>query len=199
MTTARQPAPAPYDRTTHDGKVVDQLTHYALLEAEARLGYPLTITQGSYNAGGVSASAGTHDGGGVVDLAPADHDRKVTVLRAVGFFAWYRPELVRNGVRVWPAHIHAGLIGNRKLSPAARRQVSAYLAKRNGLADNGPDVDPGWVADARFTWRMGAQRIARARVLIARARAQLATGVRGYAIRGAQAALDRAEQRLPRP
>lgn len=124
------------------GRVVDRYTAAALLVAERRLGYELTITQGSYNDGGVAASGGTHDGGGVVDLAAYDYRKKVLVLRYLGFAAWYRPELWKNGKRVWPAHIHAVQIGNRRLSPEAQRQVAAYKAGRDGLAANGPDNGP---------------------------------------------------------
>lgn len=131
----------PYDKTTHDGKTVDWLTKVALLAAEAQLGYELTITQGSYSTS-VDASAGTHDGGGAVDLAPFDAARKVRVLRRLGFAAWHRPRLVRDGRQVWPEHIHAVQVGNERLSRAAVEQVHDYLAGRNGLADHGPDDGP---------------------------------------------------------
>jgi hypothetical protein len=111
------------------------MTHQALLLAEKRLGYPLTITQGSYNAGGVSASAGTHDGGGVIDLAPYDWERKVRVLRSIGFAAWHRTAIPG----LWPEHIHAVLIGNAKLSPAAASQVDDYHKHLDGLARHQPD------------------------------------------------------------
>lgn len=132
----------PYAKTTHGGKVVDEITHQALLAVEKRLGYSpgsLTILQGSYNAGGVAASGGTHDGGGVVDLSAVNWQAKVHALRAVGFAAWYRPELWQNGVRVWGAHIHAVLIGNEKLSDAARAQVADYYKGLDGLAGRRPD------------------------------------------------------------
>jgi len=125
----------PYALTTHDGKTVDEITHQALIECEKLLGYDLTIVQGSYNAGKVEASAGTHDGGGVVDLKPWDWERKVHVLRSVGFAAWHR-EAVKG---VWNEHIHAVLIGNKKLAPSAARQVEAYRAHRDGLKSNLPD------------------------------------------------------------
>lgn len=140
-------APDPYAILLRDGKKVDALTDGALRRAEKILGYTLTVRQGSYNFGGVKASAGTHDDGGVVDLLPWDHDNKVKALRAVGFAAWYRPALPG----VWSAHIHAVLIGHAKLSPSAFRQVQAYIARRNGLKSNGPDVDPGWTNTVRYT------------------------------------------------
>lgn len=149
----------PYVILLRDGKKVDALTDAALRRAEKALGYPLTITQGSYNTT-VAASAGTHDGGGVVDLMPWDRDRKVAALRAVGFAAWYRPAVPG----LWPAHIHSVLIGHAKLAPVAFRQVQAYLAGRNGLKDNGPDTDPGWTGGVRYTVESFAADMARARI-----------------------------------
>lgn len=146
----------PYAIVLRDGKKVDALTDAALKRAEKALGYSLTVTQGSYNTT-VAASAGTHDGGGCVDLMPWDRDRKVTALRSVGFAAWYRPAIAG----LWPAHIHAVLIGHRDLAPVAFRQVQAYLQRRDGLKSNAPDADPGWTNTARYTleaFRADAQR-----------------------------------------
>ena len=127
--------PGPYEITAFgDGnaKRVDWKTRAALEQAQALLGYPLTVVQGSYNSGGVSASAGTHDGGGVVDLLAWDWQRKVRALRTVGFAAWYRAP-VRG---LWGAHIHAVLIDHGKLAPVAARQVIAYRKGRDGLRSN---------------------------------------------------------------
>lgn len=138
-----------YAKTKHDGKVVDKYTAYNLVLAEKRLGYPLTVVQGSYNKGGVSASSGTHDGGGAVDLAPFDWKRKVRVLRELGFAAWHRPAI--RGL--WGEHIHAILIGNTKASRGAKSQVASYKAHRNGLANNA--VDNSWhpspIKDAAYS------------------------------------------------
>ncbi|MFC7495912.1 MULTISPECIES: GH25 family lysozyme [unclassified Nocardioides] len=133
--------PGPFELTTFgDGtpKKVDQKTRAALEEAERRLGYRLTVVQGSYNAGRVAASAGTHDAGGVVDLLAWDWRRKVKVLRAVGFAAWYRP--TRPGT--WNAHIHAVLVDHGNLSAGAKAQVAAYRAGGDGLAGNRADDFP---------------------------------------------------------
>src|SRR3954447_2287377 len=84
----------PYDKQQVQGETLDNLTIAALATAESRLGYDLTVIQGSYNAGGVPQSAGTHDGGGAVDLAAYDWDGKhgkVATLRRIGFAAWHRP------------------------------------------------------------------------------------------------------------
>lgn len=167
----------PYDRTTYDGDTVDQLTRAALEATARRLGYDLTVIQGSYHPG-VSTSAGTHDGGGVVDLDPWDAGDKVRELRRTGFAAWYRPAIAG----LWGAHIHAVLIGNRKLSRAARAQVAEYLTGFDGLAGNGRDPGPRRFVDHRFQWRAGARRIDRAAALLARARAKLSHGIRGYRV-----------------
>jgi hypothetical protein len=137
-TATRTPAPAPYARTTRRGHTLDNLTDYALLAVEEELGYrprSLDVLQGSYNAGGVGVSAGTHDGGGAVDLSPANAAEKVHALRKVGFAAWHRTPIPG----VWVEHVHAVLIGNAKLSPAAAAQVVDYRNHRDGLAGNGPD------------------------------------------------------------
>lgn len=137
----------PYARLVRDGKVIDALTEGALIRAEKLMGRRIAVTQGSYNAGGVAASAGTHDGGGVIDVPAWDHDEVVTALRTVGFAAWYRPAIPN----LWPAHIHAVLIGHGRLAPAAARQVQAYLVRRDGLKSNLVDTDPGWTNTARYT------------------------------------------------
>ena len=145
--------PRPYDRTTHDGQTVDWLTKAALLKAERLIarwsspGYTLSITQGSYNAGRVRASAGTHDGGGVVDLRAWDHETKVRALRRSGFAAWFRPA----SAGPWPDHVHAVLVGNRLLSNGASDQVDDFRRGRNGLANNGPDPHAGLVFKP-FRW-----------------------------------------------
>ncbi len=115
---------------------IDWKTRAALEEAERRLGYTLTLYQGSYSTK-VSASGRTHAGGGVVDLAPADHQRKVKVLRAIGFAAWYRPRTAD-----WDPHIHAVLVDHGKLSPEAQSQVAQYRARTNGLRSHAKDPTP---------------------------------------------------------
>jgi GH25 family lysozyme M1 (1,4-beta-N-acetylmuramidase) len=139
------PADQPFAMTEFgdtNPKRVDWKTRAALEEAERRLGYRLTVVQGSYNNGKVKASGPTHDGGGVVDLLAWDWRRKVAVLREIGFAAWYRP--TRPGL--WGAHIHAILIEHGRLDPSAAAQVVAYRAGRDGLkgsrADDFPRPNP---------------------------------------------------------
>ncbi len=119
-------------------KRMDWKTRAALEVAQRRLGYPLTIVQGCYNQGAVSASAGTHDGGGVVDLIAYDRERKVRVLREIGFAAWYRPTIKG----LWGEHIHAVLIDHGRLASSAARQVDSYRRGRDGL--KGDRSDPTW-------------------------------------------------------
>lgn len=156
-----------YDRVKFHGVIVDKMTRQALQKMEQVLGYELTIVQGSYNRGGVSASAGTHDGGGAVDLAPWDAERKVLVGRKVGCFAmWER--LPSQGP--WAKHVHGILIGNDKASRGAKNQVVAYRAGRNGLVANRPDDGPRVTIKAFSydpTWAPG-QPIKRTRVTYAR-------------------------------
>lgn len=127
---------------------MDWLTKAALLKAERILGYELSITQGSYNAGGVGASAGTHDRGGVIDLKAWDWPNKVRVLRRCGFIASFR----KASEGPWPDHIHAVMMGHKRLAPSAERQVHAFHLGRNGLANNLPDPHPWTVSEFRWPY-----------------------------------------------
>lgn len=129
-----------YTRTTYGGATVNQRTRDMLEQAARIYGHAFTLTQGSYHPGSAS-SAGTHDGGGVVDVSvdgmtSAERDRAVQALRRVGFFAWLRTP------PSFAYHIHAVAIGDRELSPAAKRQVPQGFADHDGLADQGPDPAP---------------------------------------------------------
>lgn len=133
----------PGARTTHSGKSVNARTEAMLKEAQRLLGRKLTLDQGSYNPGGDPTSAGTHDGGGVVDvnvagMSAATWTKTVKVLRQVGFAAWHRTPAQGD----WPYHIHAAAISDPDLSPAAQHQTGDYYLGRNGLADRGADDGP---------------------------------------------------------
>lgn len=144
-----------YERTAErGGKMLNYRTLEMLEIAERRYaawlgltGVEWVLSQGSWS--NATASAGTHAGGGALDIdatswdTAAERDRIVLELRRIGFAAWYRPKLVRaDGSLVWNPHIHAIAIGDRELSPAADDQVTAYRFGHNGLADNGPDTGP---------------------------------------------------------
>lgn len=118
----------PYTRVTYHGKTMNARTKAMVQQAEDYLGYELTILQGSYHKG-VGASAGTHDGGGVLDFAPWDHEKKVRVLRMIGFAAWYRPTIKD----LWNEHIHAVAVRDKEMSSEASKQVQDYYAGLDGL------------------------------------------------------------------
>lgn len=130
---------------------MDARTRDMLVAARVVCKAPLVITQGSYNNGGVAASAGTHDGGGALDiratnLTAAQRLEVVSWLRKVGFFASLRLPSEGN----WPYHVHCIAVGCPDLSRGAKAQVTAYLNGRNGLANNGPDK--GTRAWVDWTW-----------------------------------------------
>jgi hypothetical protein len=121
---------------------VNARTTANLREVERLAGVNLTVIKGQKISPGDS-SAGTHDGYGVVDLRTAGwsavtRERVLTAARETGNAAWYRT--VAQGFD--GPHIHAVLMGEPDLSPAARRQVTAYRNGHNGLANNGPDDGP---------------------------------------------------------
>lgn len=117
-----------------------------MIKAASRLvakGCHLDLTQGSYNPGGVDASAGTHDGGGAADinvghLCGKRRVRVVRSLRRVGFAAWYRPTIPG----LWNEHIHAIAINDPDLSSGAQHQVGDYYEGKDGLSGGNPDQGP---------------------------------------------------------
>jgi hypothetical protein len=141
---------------TFRGYKFDQSTVDKVKLAEAWLGWQIEIVQGSYSSG-VSASAGTHDGGGAMDVHcnSYPYDKKVSLvhwLRAVGFAAWHRPPN-------WDGaggseHIHCEEIDNPNLSSGAKAQITQWNQGRNGLAGAGLDnvqVDVAAGRPARIT------------------------------------------------
>ncbi|MEV5573567.1 peptidoglycan-binding protein [Spirillospora sp. NPDC052269] len=123
--------------------VVDTRTQKMLLRAEKLLHRKLVLDQGSYNPGGDHTSAGTHDGGGVVDInvkgmSAATRTKVAKAMRQVGFAAW-----VRNPNQgEWPWHIHATAINDTDLSVQAQHQIGDYYLGQNGLANRGKDDGP---------------------------------------------------------
>lgn len=122
----------------------EDLRTTVMIVAAEKIGGPLKVTQGGFNAGGVKASAGTHDRAGVVDfsvrgLTLAQINRRVRALRTVGFAAWHR--FPSEGP--WGQHIHAVAVGCDNLAPVAARQVIALRHGRNGLRSNRPDRHRG--------------------------------------------------------
>lgn len=127
------------------GKKFDAKTKAALVAVDKFVGadFPIQPTQGSYSTS-VGASAGTHAGGGAVDLSVRELNRNqievlVFVLRAHGFAAWHRTPDEGD----WPAHVHAIYAASTDLSAPARRQVESLRRGRNGLKGDGPDRHAG--------------------------------------------------------
>jgi hypothetical protein len=161
-----QKPPDDYTRVTvSDGIVINQRTWSMLAHAQELYGgkheFLKAITQGSYNVG-VEASFGTHDGGGAVDLSVRDFSTYavltgelpviILALREAGFAAWVREEgELGAGSSI---HIHAIAVGDRDLSPAARRQidgVEGYFRGFNGLPVDPPARDK-WGAPILCPW-----------------------------------------------
>lgn len=146
----------PYEKVWWRGHRFDQRTKSALEWAEKhylavapKKRKPFRFGQGSYSDG--TLSAGTHSGGGSVDIMFAGLPEKqqrgiVKWLRRAGFAAW-----ARTGAG-WEnnEHAHAVLIGHRNLSPSAAQQVVAYKNKRDGLAGN--NIDNAWRPKYHRRW-----------------------------------------------
>ena len=135
--------------TTWRGVALDQRSADMIIEVDDLLpDVPMYPSQGSYS-GSTSASAGTHDGGGAIDMKAVDltsdqRSRLVKTMRMVGFAAWLRTPAQSD----WPYHIHGiavqpGGKGDRGvLAAPAHDQVVDYYEGRNGLASNAPDDGP---------------------------------------------------------
>lgn len=136
---------------TYGGEQVNTRTRDMLASVDATLSWSLTLSQGSYTSSNPS-SAGTHDGGGVVDIAVTSMTttqrwQTVKALRTVGFAAWLRNPSQGD----WPYHIHAVAISDPDLSAPARNQVHDYYFGKNGLANHAADDTPSSYRVA-FTW-----------------------------------------------
>jgi len=142
--------------SSYGGKRVNARTK-AMLQAADKLltKWNFSLVQGSYHPG-VAASAGAHDGGGVVDvsvagLSTAQRWQEVKALRSVGFAAW-----LRTPAQGFSYHIHAVAIGapdvwQRDGGHVARDQVCDYWRGRNGLSGHAADNTPKSYRVA-FTW-----------------------------------------------
>lgn len=133
----------PGSRTTFQGFPFNARTVAMLNEAKRLAKVPFVVEQGSYSPGDDPTSAGTHDGGGAVDLdaealSGAQRTALVTALRRVGFAAWLRNPNQDD----WPWHVHGIAVNDTDLSTPAQTQVGRYYLGRNGLANNGPDDGP---------------------------------------------------------
>ncbi|MEH1124906.1 peptidoglycan-binding protein [Micromonospora sp. CPCC 206061] len=136
---------------TYGGRRVNTRTRNMLAAADAMLSWNLVLSQGSYTSANPS-SAGTHDGGGVVDISVTSMTttqrwETVRALRTVGFAAWLRNPSQGS----WPYHIHAAAVSDPDLASAARNQIHDYYFGKNGLANHAADDTPT-AYRASFTW-----------------------------------------------
>lgn len=136
---------------TYGGRRVNTRTRNMLAAADAMLSWSLVLSQGSYTSANPS-SAGTHDGGGVVDISVTSMSttqrwETVRALRTVGFAAWLRNPSQGS----WPYHIHAVAVSDPDLAQAARNQVHDHYFGRNGLANHAADDTPT-AYRVPFTW-----------------------------------------------
>ncbi|MDG4752583.1 peptidoglycan-binding domain-containing protein [Micromonospora sp. WMMD718] len=141
---------SPGSVVTLRGVLVNTRTRSMLFEAERLLGRQLGITQGSYNTG-VGTSAGTHDGGGALDLSvsglsSATRTDALRRLRTVGFAAWLRTPDQGD----WGYHVHAVALADTDQSTGAQNQAGDYYLGRNGLANRGADDGPA--VSPKRTW-----------------------------------------------
>lgn len=137
--------------STYGGKQVNARTRDMLAAADAMLSWSLVLDQGSYSTEDPT-SAGTHDGGGAVDisvtnLTTTQRWETVRALRTVGFAAWLRTP----SQGAWPYHIHAAAVSDTDLSAPAANQIHDYYFGKNGLANHAADDTPT-AYRAAFTW-----------------------------------------------
>lgn len=149
--TVTQPVSTGSSTDSYSGKRVNTRTRNMLSRADGMLSWSIVLSQGSYNSSN-PASAGTHDGGGVVDisvssLTTTQRWQTVKALRTVGFAAWLRNPSQGD----WPYHIHANAILDPDMSQTARNQVHDYYFGRNGLANHAADDTPS-AYRMPFTW-----------------------------------------------
>ncbi|HEU5471049.1 MAG TPA: peptidoglycan-binding protein [Actinophytocola sp.] len=135
---------------SYGGRRVNTRTATMLRAADQMFSWSLVLTQGSYTSDNPD-SAGTHDGGGVVDisvsaLTTTQRWQTVRALRTVGFAAWLRTP--SDG---FAYHIHANAISDPDMSRPARNQVHDYYFGRNGLANHAADNTPQ-AYRVPFTW-----------------------------------------------
>ncbi|NUO55437.1 MAG: peptidoglycan-binding protein [Hamadaea sp.] len=136
---------------SYGGERVNTRTKNMLAKADSLLSWSITLSQGSYTSTNPS-SAGTHDGGGVVDisvtnLTTTQRWQTVKALRTVGFAAWLRNPSQGD----WPYHIHAAAVLDPDMAPTARDQIYDYYIGKNGLANHAADDTPS-AYRMPFTW-----------------------------------------------
>jgi ElaB/YqjD/DUF883 family membrane-anchored ribosome-binding protein len=139
-----QAPPDDYSKKAVGNNLISERTAFMIKQAEDYSGVKLTVAQGSYCTqapqGCAGASAGTHNGGGVVDfsvsgLSNNQINKVIKGLREAGFAAWYRS----GAAWVGNLHIHAVAIGDKEIDPAAKPQIQNYLDGLDGLSGSNKD------------------------------------------------------------
>lgn len=156
------------ERVTLEDHTLTRRVWWLLDDAREAAGLPkgsARVMQGSYHST-VGASAGTHDGGGAIDLsirglAVTQQLDLIKELRRRNCCAW-----IRTRAYGWSGdpHIHAIVRDEPDLSPAARDQVADYDHGRNGLANHRPDPHPRprqrpMEEVALMAWAVGARKM----------------------------------------
>ena len=149
--TVTRPVSTGSRTSTYGGARVNARTRDMLAAADGMLSWSLALDQGSYSTTDPT-SAGTHDGGGVVDitatsLTTTQRWETVRALRTVGFAAWLRTPSQGS----WPYHIHAAAVSDTDLATPAADQIHDYYFGKNGLANHAADDTPT-AYRAAFTW-----------------------------------------------
>ncbi len=147
------PPPSDYSHQSVSGVTLNGRTAAMLKTAEGYAGMSFSLTQGSYNVG-VAASAGTHDGGGALDVSIPNTNSEtpqitkiVQALRKAGFAAWHR-----FSPPFGAAHVHAMAIGDTQESSAGASQIPDYANLKDGLANHGPDPQQSTAGEWTSQW-----------------------------------------------
>jgi hypothetical protein len=124
-----------------------------LVEAEMKrrglIERSIDFFQMGYNRGGVSASAGTHDRGGAIDVAQHS-PAQLAVWRMFGVRMQERTR-----TQGFDPHGHGWPGGCTHMSSGLRYQESEWRGKRNGLRGRGPVTGPGYTT---ITWQQAVQK-----------------------------------------
>lgn len=117
------------------------------MKAKGIIKNSIDIYQGGYNKGGVAASAGTHDGGGVLDVGQYS-DAALKCWRE-----WGVEMQRRTRAQGFDPHGHGVWKGCNHVSAGARYQQSEWEAGRNGLRGRGPITGPDPKGKKTPTWQ----------------------------------------------
>lgn len=148
--TVSNPVSAGSRSDSYGGRTTNTRTKKMLAAADRKLSWSISLTQGSYTSSN-PGSAGTHDGGGVVDISvnsmsTTQRWQTVKALRTVGFAAW-----LRTPDQGFDYHIHAAAVSDPDLSASAQPQIHDYYFGKNGLASHAGDNTPSEYR-VPFTW-----------------------------------------------